>query len=211
MSSSRTDKKQSRYHHGDLRHGLIERGRSSLKEGGVAKLSLRAVAADLGVSHAAAYHHFKNKDDLLTAIAVATFAELERYQRKILEKPYKDSIKRLQALAAAYIDFALSYPDEFRLMFSPQLRSDKVRTEVEEAGRRVYQLLIGAVQDIKDEGTVLSTDVEQAAISLWTCVHGLASLILDGPLYRNAKTERGRKNLVSTSITTALYGILTPD
>lgn len=208
MSSSINKKKSSHYHHGDLRVGLIQAARQSLRETGVNALSLRAVAASLGVSHAAAYYHFKNKNDLVVAIAVTAFAELEVSQRSIFERTYEDPVTRLSALAEGYIAFALAHPDEFRLMFSPQLRRDDELTDVEKAGREGYQLLLDAVEAVKKENLLSTGDVEQAAIALWSTIHGLASLMLDGPLYRNAKSKEGRNTLTRIAITSILYGVL---
>lgn len=192
------------YHHGDLRQALIREARAALKEKGVDKLSLREVARNTGVSHAAAYHHFRDKTALIAAVAVAAFGELEAVMQAV---PSGDAPGRLGALMRVYVTFALENPDEFRLMFLPQLRSDEVRTEVEGAGRATYALIVAALVSLEAAGR-LTVDPEQAAITAWAAAHGLATLMLDGPLYRNAQSEAGRQTLIEASVEHLLTGLL---
>ena len=194
------------YHHGNLRQTLLREARASLKEKGVDKLSLREVARNAGVSHAAAYHHFKDKTALVAAVAVAAFGELEAVMQAVPRDD--DTPERLEALMRGYVTFALDYPDEFRLMFSPQLRSDEVRTEVESAGRATYALIVGTLASLKAEGRLKPADPERAAITAWSAAHGLAALMLDGPLYRNAQTGADREALISSSVEHLLLGLL---
>lgn len=208
MSSSPKKKESKHYHHGDLRPALIASARLSLKKTGVDKLSLRAVASQLGVSHAAAYHHFKDKNELIEALAEAAFSDLEASLNPIFERKMSDSEARLRALANAYIEFALTNPEEFRLMYLPQLRHDNEMTKVEKAGRKSYELLLKAVKDLSENQSFCQTSTEQMAITLWGLIHGLASLMLDGPLYRNARTKEGRDQLVSSAVSQMLYGLI---
>lgn len=198
--------KAASYHHGDLRQALITAARAALREKGVDKLSLREVARNTGVSHAAAYHHFRDKTGLIAAVAVAAFGELEAVMQAV---PNGDDAKgRLGALMRVYVAFALDQPDEFRLMFLPQLRSDEVRTEVERAGRATYELIVAALASLKAAGRLKPPNPERAAITCWAAAHGLATLMLDGPLYRNAQSEGGREALVNSSVEHLLTGLL---
>lgn len=198
--------KSASYHHGDLRQALIREARASLKEKGVDKLSLREVARNTGVSHAAAYHHFRDKTALIAVVAVAAFGELEAVMQAVPSGG--DAPGRLGALMRVYITFALENPDEFRLMFLPQLRSDEVRTEVEGAGRATYALIVAALASLEAAGRLKPADPEQAAITAWAAAHGLATLMLDGPLYRNAQSEAGRQTLIEASVEHLLTGLL---
>lgn len=210
MSSSGLTKvqKSTSYHHGDLRQALVTAARASLKEKGIDKLSLREVARNTGVSHAAAYHHFRDKTSLVAAVAVTAFSELERVMQEAFGEGTVDAVARLRLLAQTYVGFALKHPDEFRLMFSPQLRDDAVLTEVEKAGRATYAVLIAALRAVQEKGRLGTDDPEQAAITVWAQVHGLAMLMLDGPLYRNAQSEAGREALIAASVEGLLGGVL---
>ncbi|CAN5898032.1 TetR/AcrR family transcriptional regulator [soil metagenome] len=206
MSSSvSASAKSASYHHGDLRQALIQAARAALKEKGVDKLSLREVARNTGVSHAAAYHHFRDKTGLIAAVAVAAFGELETALRAAPKT--NDALTHFKTLLRVYITFALKNPDEFRLMFLPQLRSDEVRTEVEAAGRVTYTLIVAALAALQDEGR-LKGDPERAAITAWATAHGLATLMLDGPLYRNAASQAGSEALLTSSTEHLLSGLV---
>lgn len=209
MSSSKAkpSEKSTSYHHGDLRRALIDAARASLKERGIDKLSLRGVARDVGVSHAAAYHHFEDKTALVAAIAVTAFADLTSAVETAGNEA-GDAVARLRTLAQAYVRFALEHPDEFRVMFSPQLRSDAVLTEVERAGRATYTLLVTALEALRVEGRLTTDDPERAAITVWALTHGLATLMLDGPLYRNAVSVAECEALVATSAEHVLTGLV---
>lgn len=208
VSSSKVQltEKQS-YHHGDLRRALIESARNVLSEGGTSKLSLREVARRSGVSHASAYYHFKNKTELVAAVAVVAFEDLAKMTESVSHGDLCH-LEQLEALAAAYVRFALENPQEFRLMYLPELRSDAVRTEVEQAGRAGYERLVALIVALQAEGHIARGEPEDIAISAWALMHGLATLMIDGPLYRNARTEEGRGALVANAVKHLLCGIL---
>lgn len=166
------------------------------------------MARNTGVSHAAAYHHFRDKTSLVAAVAVTAFNELERVMQRAFDEQTVDAVTRLRLLAQTYVGFALEHPDEFRLMFSPQLRDDTVLTEVEKAGRATYAVLIAALSAVRGEGQLATDNPERAAITVWALVHGLAMLMLDGPLYRNAQSEAGREALITFSAEQLLVGVL---
>ena len=204
-SDSAHAQKSDTYHHGNLRQALIREARASLKEKGVDRLSLREVARNAGVSHAAAYHHFRDKTDLVAAVAVEAFGELEAVMQAV---PDGDASTRLGTLMRCYVMFALDNPDEFRLMFLPQLRSDEVHTEVEAAGRATYALIVEALASLQAKGRLAADDPERAAITAWATAHGLATLMLDGPLYRNAQSEAQCEALIASSVKHLLTGLL---
>ncbi len=209
MSSSNAQTaKRDGYHHGDLRRVLVETARAALIEG-TGTLSLRAVARRAGVSHASAYYHFKDKTALLAAVAVSAFADLTAATEEAYNREDRSALERLEVLAQAYVRFALEHPQEFRLMFLPELRSDAVRTEVERAGRAGYERMVALVTQLQVEGRVAEGDPEEVAISAWAVMHGLATLMIDGPLYRNTRTAKGRETLVSNAVEHLLFGVLT--
>ena len=209
MSSSNTQSvKKEGYHHGDLRQALVKAARASLQEGGTGTLSLREVARRAGVSHASAYYHFKDKTALLAAVAVSAFGDLAAATEDAYNREGMSALERLEALAQAYVCFAVAHPQEFRLMFLPELRSDTVRTEVEQAGRVGYMRTVALIEVLQAKGCVAQGNPEEAAISAWASMHGLATLMIDGPLYRNARTEADRRALVERATQHLFYGVL---
>ncbi|SDA27239.1 TetR/AcrR family transcriptional regulator [Sphingomonas sp. NFR15] len=152
------------YHHGDLRASLVSSA-LSLLEAGDAPPSLREVARAAGVSAMAPYRHFADRAALLAAVADEGFAALRA--RLLAADDVADSRAALVAQGRAYVDFALSHPALFRLMFS----REKVRGVPE--GETAYTVLANRVARIAPDRA------EVATLAAWGLVHGLATLLLD--------------------------------
>jgi AcrR family transcriptional regulator len=109
------------YHHGSLREALITAAIHRLQADGVAKLSLRALAADVGVSPTAVYRHFEDKLALLAAIACDGFSGLTHNMQKYLGTEPTDAMTSLQRIGMGYIDYAIHHPAHYRLMFGQRM------------------------------------------------------------------------------------------
>lgn len=161
------------YHHGDLRAALLDAAVELIGDVGLAKLSLRECARRAGVSHAAPYRHFADKNDLLLAIANAGYEQLYAAAKTAmagLEHP-RD---RLDAYGIAYVRFAMENPVKYRAMFSMDIiKPDEAQ---ERAGAMAFDLLVDAAAQADTHGT----DPRLAALAAWSLPHGLAMLILDG-------------------------------
>src|SRR3954469_24156481 len=126
MSIRVARKRADTYQHGDLRRALIQAGLKLLAEGGVAALSLRAAAQLAGVSHAAPYRHFRDKDALVAAIAEEGFKLLTRRMREEIANERAGAepgrhppgvVERLRAAGRGYVSFAVEHPAYFRTVF----------------------------------------------------------------------------------------------
>src|SRR6266702_8384163 len=106
------------YHHGDLRNALIEAGLELLSEGGASALDLRKVARKAGVSHAAPYRHFADKQSLIAAINEEGFHRLAEQIQSTLREVTGDAVEQLFGIARAYVHFAQENPWLMREMFS---------------------------------------------------------------------------------------------
>jgi AcrR family transcriptional regulator len=166
------------YHHGDLRSALVKRALQRVRSGGTESFSLREAAREIGVTPGATYKHFADKDELLSAVAAEALELLAgRTQKAITGLAGKE---RLRAAAMAYIDFAASEPQLFRLAFS-RFGSNS-RTEVDGIPDSFEQLRI-AVAGVQDNpGKPVDPDVLALA---WVVAHGAASLISDGMWKKN--------------------------
>ena len=109
------------YHHGSLREALIAAAILRLQADGIAKLSLRGLAADVGVSPTAVYRHFEDKLALLAAIACDGFSGLTRNMQKYLGAESTDAMTALQRIGMGYIDYAIHHPAHYRLMFGQRM------------------------------------------------------------------------------------------
>src|ERR1700732_4120865 len=103
------------YHHGDLRAGCLNAALELLEEGGATALALRAVARRAGVSPAAPYRHFQDREGLVSAVAAVGYRELA--ERLAAAHPAPSTPAHLASVAIAYVQFALERPALFRVMF----------------------------------------------------------------------------------------------
>jgi AcrR family transcriptional regulator len=172
MTTSRT------YHHGDLRNTLIAEGLALLEEGGVSKMSLRAIAARAGVSHAAPKNHFANLRALYTAMAAEGYRRHVAFMRAGLPKRASRTAK-LAAAMQGYVRFAKEHPHLFALMFSSDL-CDLDDAELQAAGAESYGVLreISAGLDW-DKADKPHADL-RAETMIWSLVHGFALLSNSG-------------------------------
>jgi AcrR family transcriptional regulator len=175
-----TRKKADSYQHGDLRHALIQAGHKLLSEGSRDALTLRAAAQLAGVSHAAPYRHFKDKDALLAAIAAEGFRLLTRHMKEEIAAlgagaGYRE---RLRASAVGYVLFATANPSYLSLMFEGCYGMEDA--ELRAAGTEAY----GVLRELIDEGLrahqLRPGEPDQLALAAWSMCHGLSMLIIGG-------------------------------
>lgn len=186
------------YHHGNLRVALLDAALSLLEEKGIQALSLREVARRAGVSPGAPYHHFKSKDDLVHELAVARLEHLDGVSRGALEGQSTPQAK-LRALGVAYILYAAEHPAEFRLMFSAD-RASPIGEEAQE-NAPVFRVLLEVIDELRDTG--LETERGVAAITAWSLVHGLADLLVNGPL-KPARADLRQVRILAEEVTGGL-------
>lgn len=168
------------YHHGNLREALVERAIEFL-EGGARpdELSVRALAADLGVSPAAPYRHFATHDALVSAVATRGF---ERLAAALA--PTGDDLERM---GAAYLAFAVAHPQVYRAMFAlPRDRVAGFPALAAASGRAHDQLRLAVERHLEAAGGRLAAPT--ATLAAWAYVHGLASLAIDGLVPHEAVT-----------------------
>ena len=111
----------SSYHHGDLRQAMLDRAAVVIQSKGIEALSLRGLARDLGVSHAAPNRHFKNKTHLLTAMATDGYTRLKEATLTAAGTVTDDSWVRLNAMGQGYLHWALDNPASFNAIMHPDL------------------------------------------------------------------------------------------
>jgi AcrR family transcriptional regulator len=184
-STPTTPPTRDRYHHGDLRRSLIQAGREVLAERGLDALTLREVARRAKVSQAAPYHHFADKADLVSAIVQHGFEDFAGTLRAGADEVGGGALQRLTGMGLAYVRFAVANPALFRLLFRPELRG-RTREEpaaeaMERAGSAAYQVFLDAVGAAVEEGSVQGS-VEDVAVAALSIVHGLSTLLVDGPV-----------------------------
>jgi AcrR family transcriptional regulator len=163
-----------------LRDDIVDAAERLLMERGDEDLvSIRDIADAVGVTPPSIYLHFADKDALLLAVCERQFALLHEHLQQA-EVGVDDPLEALGRRGRAYVEFGLEHPDAYRIMFMgrPHREEHHVDT-VERAGMQAFASHVAAVQRAADAGRLRpGTDVVAAAIFLWTCVHGITSLLI---------------------------------
>lgn len=165
------------YHHGDLRAALLEAAFLVLTESGVEGFSLRSVARRAGVSPGAPYHHFRDKQAILTELASDRRGRARNAFVRAIEGEATPQAK-LRALGIAYVQYALEHQAEFRLMFGGSLQVHISESELGDVPiLNVFKKLVRESDD-----RLSAAELDTAAVAAWSLAHGLAELLVDGPL-----------------------------
>jgi len=166
------------YHHGNLRQELLELAEKHLINSGIAELSLRALAREIGVSQTAPYRHFKDKNALLAALATEGFRRFFIICEESENEPRADLSLLLFGLS--YVKFAKLHTEMFHLMFGPVLQPRSDYPELFAAGREaIYKVRAGVERGFKTDVIRQLDDVASMAHTVWAAVHGVATLMLD--------------------------------
>ena len=171
-----------------LRQRILDTSRALLESEGLAALSLREVARRAGVTHQAPYHHFGDREAILAELVAEGFDELAR---RLAGANDGQGTRRTILVAAfeAYVGFALDHPGVFRIMFRPELCDPQRFPAAQAAGDRAHgelRRMVGLLHGGPDEAGVLAS-------VYWAQVHGLACLLVDGPLGLQLRTPEQRR------------------
>ncbi|MGD0708896.1 MAG: TetR/AcrR family transcriptional regulator [Anaerolineaceae bacterium] len=171
-----------KYHHGDLKNALIKAGVDILAEEGVGGLSLRKVARKAGVSHAAPYAHFADKQALIAAISTEGFRILDEQFSSIREKYQADPKRQLVEAAWTYVWFAQTDPAHFRVTFSSAVEQEKNYPALVEMTVKSFGQVVQIVGACQAAGLLRPGPLDLLAVSVWSVVHGFASLLIEGQI-----------------------------
>ncbi|MBV8441549.1 MAG: TetR/AcrR family transcriptional regulator [Hyphomicrobiales bacterium] len=166
------------YHHGSLRRALIQAAVRVIGKRGIEALNLRELAARVGVTPGAPYHHFPNRSELLRAIAEEGFEKFGALLIAERDAAPADAAARLEALGGAYVSFAVAHPGYFRVMF----HGDAMASGPTGPGLSAFHLLRDAVVACQAAGAAPDGDPAPLVLTAWSAVHGLATLWVDGAL-----------------------------
>ena len=185
------------FRHGDLRRALLQAGIELARGGGPQAVVLREATRSVGVAPNAAYRHFSSHRDLLQAVRAAALSSLANaieaeivMVRRRKSSPAESARATLRAVGTGYLKFALTETGLFRTAF---LTPDPVEDDVDAAkvgksGLNPFQLLGSALDQLVETGVLPKERRQGAEYLAWSAVHGLAFLIIEGPL--NGASER---------------------
>jgi AcrR family transcriptional regulator len=191
--------KRTTYRHGDLRHALIAAGTELARAGGPDAVVLREATRRVGVAPNAAYRHFEDRRALLQAVCsaaqslLAVAIETELAAVPTADDPADVARARLRAVGTGYLRFARTEPGLFRTAFSPSrdLAGAVDPARAGSSGLTPFQLLGSVLDELVDTGALPKERRPAAEFLAWSSVHGLAMLLIDGPL-RELDTKKTR-------------------
>ena len=194
-------KKSDTYHHGNLKESLVTTALEMLDQDGLEAITLRELASRLGTSRSAIYRHFKGKNDLMRAVILEGFIKLDQALAPHFNNSEKPLLERFHGMGASYTTFATSNPNLYRLLFGPDMSQEReevcqeerpdlhkllnnnaddtiLNAEPEDAFHRLVKIIIEAQQkELFKEG-----DPVLFATAIWSLLHGLSMLAIDGHL-----------------------------
>ncbi len=160
------------YHHGNLKKALVEKGLEIIRENGIDRLSLRKTAERCGVSSAAPYAHFKNKDELVNSIRNYVMEMFVDSLNKSIESTSEERV--LAELGRAYVMFFYHSPLYFDLLFSRCCM--QIRIAEDKNSDPPFELFKQKAQEIMIQLGISKTDIENKILAMWGMVHGLAAI-----------------------------------
>ena len=188
-SPSRPKKKPvERYHHGDLRRALLDEALRTIQAHGANHLTLRAVGERLGVSRSALYRHFADKQALLAAAACEGFRMLRQAVADAWEHNGHGRTG-FEAMAKAYVQFAVAHPSHYRVMFGGFIDSATKDEDLMAEATAAFQVLVNAIVDQQNNGLIRRDDPVLIARFTWALVHGISMLVIDGQLRETGQRE----------------------
>jgi AcrR family transcriptional regulator len=209
-----------RYHHGDLRNALVDAAAALAREGGPEAVVLRETARRVGVSAAAAYHHFASREELVQAVKQRALALMGARMHSALTRiggpvaargadpasAADAARRRLHVLAAAYPEFAYAEPGLFRLIADPRGKWPTIGADdSHKPGDDPFRLLSETIDELAAAGAIPRERRAGLENVVWAAVHGIAVLCLDGPLASATAAERER--ITDQTLATVIRGL----
>lgn len=167
------------YHHGDLRAALIESALEIIEEIGPQGMTIREVARRAGVSHAAPYRHFADKDELILAVVEHGFELLHNNMEEARTGAGADPLAQFAASGEAYVDFALRYSTYYRVMFSGDLLNSTGHESLRHTSTAAFEQMTQDLKICQELGVLRAGDPMLQAISIISTVHGFVGLAND--------------------------------
>ena len=193
------------YHHGDLHRALVGAGLEIVRSGGVEALSLRAVARRAKVSHSAPYHHFRDKAELLAAVAAAGFEQLvASIDAQAAKSPPRSALDGLRAVGRGYLRYAVENPSIFRLMFRPELTQPANHPVLLQAEALAFGKLMHTIAMCQQMGELPGSDPLPPSAICWSMVHGLAMLQVEQVLQETPLGSLPFERLAETIVEAAI-------
>jgi AcrR family transcriptional regulator len=184
------------YHHGDLRRALTDAALALVGERGPKGFSLTEVARRAGVSAAAPYRHFADKADLLATVAQLGFEQLTAALQAAPDSG--GGRARLIEMSRRYVRWAVEHPDFYLVMFGAEAKHPD-QLDLVRAAEAAFGVLLDAIGSARSTGELVNDDRQALAGSVWSVVHGTATLEIGGEL-RHAGIPTAAEDLAALTV-----------
>ena len=187
-----------------LREKVIKAAVKYVADNGPDGLSFRQIAADAGVSHQAPYHHFGDRSAIFGEIALEGFRKFA----VVMGAPARadEDTENCVRLCERYVDFAIANKGHFRVMFRADLCQMHESPETQKAADDAFATLLAAVSEMLGDSASID-EIRVQATAMWSLAHGLATLIIDGPLEKKIGKVSDRRALVRSVARRAADGL----
>ena len=187
-----------------LREKVIKAAVKYVADNGPDGLSFRQIAADAGVSHQAPYHHFGDRSAIFGEIALEGFRKFAA----VMGAPARadEDTENCVRLCERYVDFAIANKGHFRVMFRADLCQMHESPETQKAADDAFATLLEAVSEMVGDSASID-EIRVQATAMWSLAHGLATLIIDGPLETKIGKVSDRRALVRSVAQRAAEGL----
>jgi AcrR family transcriptional regulator len=196
------ERARGQYHHGDLRQALLNASLELVQEKGTRGFSLNEAARRAGVSSAAPYRHFADKEAVLDALAHDAFGRLHEVLEEASSAATGDFDAEMAALVRAYVGFALESPARYEVAFGPS----RLRKGDDFQGPAAFGLLEAAIERGLRAGDLGDGTARQLAGSTWSLLHGVCELTLNGRLGPATETGETAEEMAVRSVRLLLAG-----
>ena len=187
-----------------LREKVIKAAVKYVADNGPDGLSFRQIAADAGVSHQAPYHHFGDRSAIFGEIALEGFRKFA----VVMGAPARadEDTENCVRLCERYVDFAIANKGHFRVMFRADMSQTHESPETQKAADDAFATLLAAVSEMVGDSASID-EIRIQATAMWSLAHGLATLIIDGPLENKIGKVSDRRALVRSVAQRAAEGL----
>ena len=198
------------YHHGDLKNALLATASRLIAERGAEAVSLREISQAAGVSHAAAYRHYADKQAIWADLAEAGFRELAASHRAAVAETPGGPVEQLGAAGRAYVDFGVRQPHLLQLMFGGLVVDWQSYPSLVQASAALAEALAGVVQAGQESGELRAGELRDLTLAAWSLVHGLALLIVGRRIPGVTIDDAFVRHAAERSVQLLIEGLRTP-
>ena len=174
----------SNYHHGNLKDSLIQEALIVIEQDGISHITLRELTKRVGTSRSAIYRHYSSKDELVKAVILAGLEKLDAAIHPTLLEDV-NTLDKLYNMGKAYMNFAIQNPNLYRTIFGNEIHKEReescdISDENDAPG---FHALVNLIIKAQEEGLVKRDDAFMQSTVIWSMMHGLSNLLIDGHLH----------------------------